>query len=453
MTDFMPEDMIRLRDFDALGMFELDNNFEIEDLVTPKSDGKFISRSNAFYERRSCSGASEFREELKSILQNVSGKKQFVVLDYMANLSGKAYYAHVEKAIEKGDYSGLDKAKQCLTEDIQNVVNAIENKPVIIPESVLPRGKELIPDRAIELDNMGLLYVFTKNFDMPEGYNILNAGLGGIHIGPFFKVMHGTEWTNLLKSKYIKNDTSDESGRGTLDSIVDRSVFDKKRVLFLDDNIGTGKTVYDIRDDLTKAYFKTIARKNINLSDGKHQTHPPIKIGAVQYNWMNYYRVYINEKQQERFIPENIDYVTAFNLPGHKLAKHAIAMLCGQRDLEGNEPSRDPVTPWGQIYSDYLEHKKHYKDAGIPGIAKLQQKGENWVNNSDNTILNFGAAGGLESFNFTDTSKELIDRIADYISVICFHGYGDYAEEQKYIKKLEEAVARKKNLGEGPQPQ
>lgn len=400
-------EQIKLKDFDCLGMFELEDVAGIEYLVTPMGEGKYISRGEPFYARYTCAGASQFREYLKVLLAaslrerpdgaRGTSKKTFVILDHMANLSGKVYYEEVQQAINRGDYGYIEQAKQCLYDDIVNVINAIESKPVVVPKSILPESDEYIAERSIECDNLGLLYTYASCFDVPEGYNVLNTGLGGIHIGPFFKAMHGTEWTNLLKSKYVDEQGSNEE-YNLFDAIVDPEVFESGKVLLLDDNIGTGDTAREIVTELNIAGYD-------------------VKYGAVQYNWLNFYRVGNGEKKGiGRFNPFEIDYLTAYNYPGHKFLKHAIAMIRGKRDLAGNEPSQDPFTPPGKIYSDYLSELKSYKQKGVPDLITLQEKGSRYGGLAGVSLFN--GVGNITHRKFKPESKALIQRIDAYNPVI-----------------------------------
>lgn len=133
-------------------------------------------------------------------------------------------------------------------------------------------------------------------------------------------------------------------------------ILKNKNVLLLDDNVGTGATMNEIAIELTTAGYKC-------------------KCGAVQYNWRNFYLVGAGIKTDiTRFNPFQIDYVTPFNYPGHKLMKHAIQILCGERDLEKNVPSQDNITPWGKSYCDYLR-EKGYRNENCCDLLKLKYKG------------------------------------------------------------------------------
>ena len=385
---------ISLADFDVLGMFELSDVNGIEDLVTPVGDGKYVSRSSAYWVKYSCAGASAFREYLKFILPCCQGKKAFVVLDMMCNLSGKVYYEEIQRAINKHDFAGVKQAKECLLEDVSNVIALFEKKPVVVSDTILPKSDDQVAERNIECNNMALLYLFTKSFDVPEGYNILNTGLGGIFIGPFFKTIHGTNWSNMLKSKYVgEQDKNNEYD--VIKAMVEPEMFKNKKVLLLDDNIGTGATTREIATELKINGYK-------------------VKYGAVQYNWRNFYLVGIGEKEIERFDPFGIDYVTQINYPGHKLLKHAIAMICGNRDILGNQPSQDPYTPWGQIYSDYKKLKA-FGNPEVSDMVIMQLKGIEKCKRSGIDVLDTGKNGErVYNSGFTDESRLLMTKI-DYL--------------------------------------
>lgn len=386
---------ISLSEFDVLGMFEMNDVDGIEDLVTPVGDGKYISRSSAYWTRFSCAGASAFREYLKKMVPNYKGKKAFVFFDMMANLSGKVYYEEIQRAINKRDFSEVENAKKCLLEDVSNIIALFEKRPVTISNLTLPKSDDPVAERNIECNNMALLYLFTKAFEVPEGYNILNTGLGGIFIGPFFKTIHGTNWTNMLKSKYVgEQDKNNEYD--VIKAMIEPELFKNRKVLLLDDNIGTGATTREIATELKINGYK-------------------VKYGAVQYNWRNFFLVGTGEKDIERFDPFSIDYVTQINYPGHKLLKHAIAMICGKRDILGNEPSQDPYTPWGQIYSEYKKLKS-FNNPELSDLVVMQLKGIEKCRRSGIDISS--DALGERNYHpaFSDESRQLMKRLDEMLN-------------------------------------
>lgn len=390
---------ISLKDFDMLGMIELEDVDGIEDLVTPIGNGKYVSRSPMFWKQYTCTEASEFRESLKRALPLCSGKKAFVLLDYMSNLSGKVYYAQLIKYISRPDKANTEQAKECLKEDVSNIVRLLEgDKPIISNTGTkkLPRGDDLVAERNIECNNHALLYIYSKYFRVPENSAILNTGLGGIFIGPYFNKFHSTQWTNVIKSKYV-SETNPSHIRNFMELIIKPEILNNKTVLLLDDNIGTGDTITELKLKLNENGFN-------------------VKTGAVQYNWVNFYRVGIGEKKGiTRFDPTAIDYVTYFNYPGHKLIEHANEILCGQRNLDGRYTKFNPYDgrPFGEIYKDY-KLKKHYFEE-FPGVLSLREKGLRYSKMSGFPICDF--ENNITEFNpnLKSTSKYLMGKLDDSI--------------------------------------
>lgn len=400
---------LKLKDFDLFGMFKLTDIQGIEGLVTPVGNGEYISRATPYWTSMTCAEASRFREELKKVLPYCKGKKAFVVMEYMANLSGKVYYCELQKAINQGDHSTVRTAKNCLYEDVTNIINLIEGENVNPSKYVLPESEMKTAERSIECDNMGLLYMFTKCFDVPRGYHVLNTGLGGIFIGPFFKAIHNVRWTNMLKSKYVGEKT--DENKGIMDLIEEPGMFDNGKVLLLDDNIGTGATAKEIAEKLRE--------------QGK-----TVKYGAVQYNWINFFRVGEGTKDIERFDPSEIDYVTQINYPGHKFIKHAIEILKGERDLEKNNPSQDHETPWGKIYELY-KIEKHYNRPYVSDLITLQDKGLRYCLSSGVNLYNVFKPGSKESV-FTEDTKKIATAIDKFNTKIYDESYLGSAQGSQY---------------------
>ncbi len=397
----MKEDLA-LKDFDLLGMIELEDVSGIEDLVTAIGNGNktYISRAYPFWHQYTCTEASNFREELKAMLPFVAsgGKKAFVILDYMANLSGKVYFQQIVRAIDRPDSAKVDKAKACLKNDIKNLINLFEGKKIVIdkrPENTLPYGDDLIAKRNIECNNHALLYTYAKSFNPPKDYKILNTGLGGIFIGPYLNNIYGVEWTNMYKSKYI-NERNPCENQDFMRSLIRPEIFENKNILLLDDNSGTGDTIREIKLKLLEHGYN-------------------VKIGAVQYNWINFFRVGIGEKNIPRFDPTTIDYLTYFNYPGHKFIDHAIGIICGNRNLNGPISLANPYdgTIPGQNYLDY-KLKKHYFPEN-PGIVSLKEKGVRYSGKSGFPLIVETENGEKYNKYIMESSKKLMQSINEFI--------------------------------------
>lgn len=314
---------LELKDFDLLGIIDLQDVYGIESMVTPiMSDGKiisYLSRSKEYYNVKNMKELSQTREKLKELLTESVSKKNFVILEYMLNCSAKVYFKKFEEYIKNGKKdkyrAELQQAEKCLIEDTTSMISVLEGKKVdkSFITNILPEGNENCERRFIEMDNKAILYLFAKGIqklNIGNNFDVLTPGYGSVYIGPFLKIMCGYNYSNMMKSKYI-----DETNGTISHSLVDLLSNDKMLhsdvgILLLDDNIGTGSTMVDIKQKLKK-----IGKNNVMS-------------GAVQYNWRNYYRVSIGEKTDiGRFEVDDYDFLTPLNYAGHKLYEHAVNAL------------------------------------------------------------------------------------------------------------------------------
>lgn len=303
---------INFSEFDVLGMITLQDVAGLKDFVSPISETEYLSRAPDYYGSKSFTELSNKREFLKRLLTNEPSKRNFVILENMLNCSAKVYYASLtEYIINKNNLDDYENSKSCLEDDTANIVNMFAGKNIDVSKNILPLSNKISADRAIELDNKALLYICCQNISLPNDAHIITPGYGSLYIGPFLKSIHGTEYSNFLKSTYIK----DEKELALLkqkddffDLMSNEEMLSKsKSVVLLDDNVGTGQTM-----DWFAGKFKD---KNLNFL-----------CGAIQYNWINYYRFSLGEKEQ-RFDVSKFDFMTPFNYPGHKLLEHAINNL------------------------------------------------------------------------------------------------------------------------------
>ena len=309
--------------------------------VTPvKENGKtvtYLSRSKEYYNVKNMTELALEREALKTKLTRELTKRNFVILENMLNCSGKVYFKKFEEYIRSGKSESyriqLQQAEACLMEDVQNMLVIFQRKGLIEinPKNMLPPGDENSAKRVIEMDNKAMLYTFAQTLKMkknPNDIEVITPGYGSIYIGPFLKAMYGYNFSNVLKSKYIEecNSTGDMHISSLMSS---ERLFEKgKAVLVLDDNIGTGATMADIKKQLREAGINSMIS------------------GAVQYNWRNYFRVSIGDKKDiDRFEINDFDNVTPCNYAGNKLYEHAIDLLHSS----------------GQEYIEYLNSKSYRK--------------------------------------------------------------------------------------------
>lgn len=367
---------LKLTDFDILGIIKLKDVKGIEKYVTKiqKSNSKseqfeYFSRSKEYYNVKSLSELANEREELKKLLTREHGKRNFVIVENMLNCSARSYFKKFEEYILSEQSEDVrvqvDIARKCMEEDTKNLLVLLSNKGIINinPRLILPKSDENCSKRAIEMDNKAILYIFCKTLDLDKcefkNLEILTPGYGSIYIGPFIKEMYGLDYTNIFKSKYIS-----ESSK-TIDSEIPKRLVSNQRifdndmnVIVLDDNIGTGDTMQELKESLSQNGVNVVAS------------------GAVQYNWRNYYKVSVGKKDGiNRFDTNKFDYVNPINYAGHKLYSHAIDLLHSS----------------GEEYESYLNSKSYrvseccdIEGAILRGLICAKRAGLNLCNASEN---------------------------------------------------------------------
>ena len=380
------QEKLNLKDFDILGMITLQDVAGIEKYVTPVlEDGQpvtYLSRSKEYYNVKSMTELAFEREELKLKLSREITKRNFVILENMLNCSAKVYFKKFEQYINSGKSENygmqLKQAEDCLMEDVRNILVILQGNGLIELNSrnILPVGYENSEKRSIEMDNKAILYMFTRAIKLrkkPEDVEVLTPGYGSIYMGPFFKAMYGYNFTNTLKSKYIEESKAIQDSHISSLMSSNRAFEKGKTILLLDDNIGTGNTMRELKQELQNADIQNMIS------------------GAVQYNWRNYYRVSIGDKKDiDRFDITDFDIVTPFNYAGHKLYKHAIDMLHSS----------------GKRYIEYL-NSKSYRLSECCDIEGAMLRGLVCAHNSGLTLID-----GIEIPESKNTrgTVELLDR-------------------------------------------
>lgn len=377
------------REFDLLGIIKINDNSGIEELVTPSSDGQYLSRSSLYFQERNFNEQRLLREKLKRKLVGcVDTKKAFIIFEYMLNCSAKVFYSCIEEKLV-GENENYIMAKRCFEEDVKNIINLLNNEMFAKPQFELPAGETNTPSRCIELDNKALLYLFTKSVNINPDIPIIVPGFGGILIGPFFKMLKGNQYANVFYSEYKDLGKASELEKSDIFNFVTEPEIIDDYVIILDDNIGTGKTMLTLKNK-----FK---EKNIE-----------VRYGAVQFNWINYYKVENGEKDIDRFDPSDVDYLTQINYPGHKLLEHAYEYICGIRKLENETEELSP----GDRYCIYKKNKSYDFDRSCD-ILTLSKKGEKFARESGIDLM--WEINPL-NFNFTlkNSAIDLIKSIQDY---------------------------------------
>ena len=183
---------LHLYEFDSNGIFDLEDATGIENLVSPLRNGRYLSRNSSFYEAKTYSELSDDRKKLSKLLTEDFSKRNFVILEYLANSSAKVYFEELKKKIEN-QYNQVIEAQKCFEEDCANIVRFFKNEPLQNIIYDLPDGKSKILERHIELDNKQILYMFCSNLKFNTPKHIITPGLGSIFVGPMLKSMYGFE--------------------------------------------------------------------------------------------------------------------------------------------------------------------------------------------------------------------------------------------------------------------
>ena len=183
---------LHLYEFDSNGIFDLEDATGIENLVSPLRNGRYLSRNSSFYEAKTYSELSDDRKKLSKLLTEDFSKRNFVILEYLANSSAKVYFEELKKKIEN-QYNQVIEAQKCFEEDCANIVRFFKNEPLQNIRYDLPDGKSKILERHIELDNKQILYMFCSNLKFNTPKHIITPGLGSIFVGPMLKSMYGFE--------------------------------------------------------------------------------------------------------------------------------------------------------------------------------------------------------------------------------------------------------------------
>lgn len=339
-----------LHEFDSNGLFDLADVTGIERLVAPMTNGKYLSRNASYYDAKTYSELSNQRRELREILTEDFSKRNFVILEYLANSSAKVYFEELKKKIENQDNNVLQ-AKKCLEEDCENIVRFFGNKPLLKPIYDLPEGKDRVLDRHIEMDNKQMLYLFCSNLKFSKPKHVISPGLGSIFVGPILKSMYGFEYTNILFSLYSKDERlrniSEQKSFGDMAS-NDIWKKTKNQIILIDDNTYSCSTLNRIITELklrNKSY----------------------KFGAVKYNWDFYNQVKHGQLTHSTFDVKEVDFLTILDEPGYWVMRDSINAL-----------KEEGADAYVQVMKE-----EGLRQEGVPDILVLMQLAEKYSKSAD----------------------------------------------------------------------
>ena len=295
------DDLLKENDFDYLGLIKLNNSENIENLVIKINDGLFVSRSNKYYAKKTYNELVNFRENLKKLFP-LEIKKAFVVCEYMLNASYRVFYEDYKRALN-GEINNIDVSQKCMEEDVKNIIECLRNKVIDTPRSSLQKTDNdvYVENRLIEGDHKMLLYKTISNIH--DANHIVCPLYSAILIGPFFKILHGTDYS------YVKFGIHDQNmkqlydeGKITLNNITINNSFPSNIEIF-DANIGTGQTLIILKEIFTK--------NNMNVKTGTLE---------ISYEYM--------DRNKDFWVLENIDYKTYVSTRHHTITDDLVCTLC-----------------------------------------------------------------------------------------------------------------------------
>ena len=295
------DDLLKDDDFDYLGLIKLNNSENIENLVSKINDGLFVSRSSEYYKKKTYNELVDFREELKKLFP-LEIKKAFIVCEYMLNASYRIFYEDFKRALNK-EINNIEVSQKCMEEDVSNIIKCLRNKVIDTPYTSLQKTDVdvYVENRLIEGDHKMLLYKTISNIH--DANHIVCPLYSAVLIGPFFKILHGTNYS------YVKFGVHDQNmkelydkGKITLDNISINYNFPSNIEVF-DGNIGTGLTLIILKEIFNK--------NNINVKTGTLE---------ISYEYM--------DKNKDLSILQYIDYKTYVSTRHHTITDDLVYTLC-----------------------------------------------------------------------------------------------------------------------------
>ncbi len=376
---------LHLYEFDSNGIFDLEDATGIENLVSPLRNGRYLSRNSSFYEAKTYSELSDDRKKLSKLLTEDFSKKNFVILEYLANSSAKVYFEELKKKIEN-QYNQVIEAQKCFEEDCANIVRFFKNEPLQNIRYDLPDGKSKILERHIELDNKQILYMFCSNLKFNTPKHIITPGLGSIFVGPMLKSMYGFEYTNILFSLYSKDEKLRAiSAQKNFDDIFSNDLWKdtNNQLVLIDDNVGSCNTMNTIREKLKER--------------GKM-----CKFGAIKYNWNFYNQVKHGELDHPTFDVSDVDFLTILDDPGYWIMRDSITAL---KETDGD------------AYVSIMK-KEGLRQDEHPDIAILMQLAEKYSQSSEIDLydMNSKKIKKTSAFLCTKLREQIKEIIRDFPS-------------------------------------
>ena len=378
-----------LRRTDILGIFDMDvTDSSVIPYLTEFKD-RFLSRNyQEYYVFYSKEDLIRRREKLVNLLlkrSNLSISEKYVILDNILNISARLYYLSIVTSIKTQNSAVVRDIYRTFVSDITNYINFIEGLDFDFNfgsfrdfDGLTSSQESMLLEKKcqIELDNKIHLFNYLKGLNNVidesglKNYAFVTPGFGSLYIGPFLTAMYGSSCTNILYSQYKKTGIEEIDTRSSSELLVaDPTLLNGKKIILIDDNMGTGLTLKNIRSLLDK------------------ENHHVVLSGAYQYTFDRLQEFFIKSRDQEVFDPTSVDLLSPFNYPRHQI----------------NETAKEKLGVSGEEYVNYLRKFGYHGDK-IPDYDRLIKDAEFYHERFR----------GIEIFKddeLKDTSKELIRKL------------------------------------------
>jgi len=331
--------LINKFDFDYLGTMHLkpgeldsfNNARDILNNICTVSNDTIILRNSKYYQDMNRTEILEYDKTLYQLYQQVEKntpdkhvyKILFSVMEHRINLGQKVYYALFEDSLETDTQEALEFTKKRIDKDYRTLVELMHGNPIEKPnknsfEDKIDK-KITITGRQVEMDHKYLLFsrarnLWLENVDYPA---ICSPLLGGIEIPFMFRAcfeclnnlfnsdVHLPETAHILYGEHdnkrdnalMKEQMSAYEKLGIiLPEHLHKDFLKNDKMLVMDDNVGTGKTMKTLSDlfsdlfDTVHFGFIELSWKHLNDVRSERKDGQHFNINAIKYPTFGNYR-------------------------------------------------------------------------------------------------------------------------------------------------------------------
>ena len=374
---------------DILGIFTIDScNDEVKKYLTPYNE-KFLSRNTGFYYEST--SLIELFKRRKNLIElflkaNLTLDEKYVVLENILNISSKVYYLNCLNSFSNSSKQVLQVNYQVLLNDSANFINFLRGQNISqfldmqYFECEFSAEKILENKRQVELDNkLYIIKYLTALKDILSSIDknsttIITPGYGSIYLGPFAKVICDLDYSTFIYSKYKKVDIPFIDDCSDFSKQLIQYEQTKENIVILDDNVGTGSTLEEIKNIL------------------RNQNYNVIYSGGVQYTYDRLQDYIIKERGITVFDPLQMDLLTPHNYPRHHIIEGAVKKLFLSADEYLNYLKQfgygfNNISDYDRILLDALFYYYRYRNIGLLNDKELKTSSQKLINSiiDDNT--------------------------------------------------------------------